>query len=455
MGTSLRVLVALATATSSSAAQQSLTIYNDGRVLLRSSIPARVPSGSSTHRLALGFLDPGSIFSLDSTVSLMGASYDAAVDEANTLRRAVGRRLVFETGAWKDGVAQTVEAEVLSVEPELFRMPDGTISFQRPGRPRYPSDLILTAPTLTLGVRAAAAREALRLGWFTGGAAWDASYAVMLSRGTARVSGQAAIQSGRLSVDDGQVQLLAGNVGRAPASRPPMARDYRVQEMAVMAKVAEGAAGEEGVGEAHLYTVPGTLTLRPGTATLAALFDPATTTWDRTYILRGQLPWYGPLPQYGEEEKPPVEVQYTLKRALKTPFGDAPMPAGTWRLYEADGAGRPQLIGETRGGHTAAGQDVKLSAGSAFDLTAERVQTDYVTAREGNRTVATASYRVTISSARDSAVTVEVIESRRGEWTLLESSLPGEKLSSTETRFRVRVPGKGQASLTSRVKVIW
>ena len=88
--------------------------------------------------LALGFLDAGSIFSLDSTVTITGASYDASVDEANTLRRAIGRKLVFETGIWKDNVMQTVEAEVLGVEPELYRMPDGTLSFQRPGRPRYP-----------------------------------------------------------------------------------------------------------------------------------------------------------------------------------------------------------------------------------------------------------------------------------------------------------------------------
>lgn len=437
------------------AAQQSLTIYSDGRVLMRSTIQARVPAGTSSHRLAAGFLEPGSIFSLDSLVTITGASYDVSVDEANTLRRAIGRKLVFETGEWKDGVAQTVEAEVLGVEPELFRMADGTMSFHRPGRPRYPSDLVLVAPTFTLGVRSAAPRDALRLGWFSDGASWGASYSVILGRATARIAGQAEIQSGRLSADDAQIQLLSGNVGRAPSSMPRSPREYRLEEMAVSAKMADAAATEEAVGEAHLYSIPGTLTLRPGTATVAALFEPATTSWERTFILRGQLPWYGPLPQYGEEDKPPVEVRYALKRQLRTPFGDAPVPAGTWRLYDADAAGRLQLIGEARGGHTAAGQDVRLSAGSAFDLTAERVQTDYTTTRANNRTIATASYRVTISSAKDSAVTVDVIESRRGEWSLVESSLPAEKLSSTETRFRIRVPAKGQVTLTYQVRVVW
>ena len=450
----LRLLAACAAlAPASLTAQQSLTIYNDGRILMRSTIPARVPSGSSTHRVAGGFLDPGSVFSLDSTVSIMGASYDASVDEANTLRRAIGRKLVFETFP-QNGVVQTVEAEVLGVEPELFRLADGSLSFQRPGRPRYPADLVLLAPTLSLNVRSTATRESLRLGWFTAGGSWSANYAVVLGRGTARVSGQAEINSGRLSIENGEIQLLAGEVGRAPAAAPVMAR-ARVQEMAAMAKMADAAAGEESVGEAHLYTIPGTLTLRPGTSTIAALFDPASTTWDRRYVVRGQLPWYGPLPQYGEEEKPPVEVQYILKRAPRTTFGDAPLPGGTWRLYEPDASGRPQLIGEAGGGHTAAGQDVKLWAGNAFDLTAERVQTAYTTTRENNRTIGHAGYRVTVSNAKDSAATVEVVEDRRGEWSLVESSLPGEKVSSTETRFRLRIPAKGQATVTYRVRVVW
>ena len=76
-------------------AQTSLTIYNDGRVLVRRSVSANVPKGSSTQRLALGALDPATLFSLDSSVTLERVAYDGAVDEASVLRRSVGKRLVF------------------------------------------------------------------------------------------------------------------------------------------------------------------------------------------------------------------------------------------------------------------------------------------------------------------------------------------------------------------------
>jgi hypothetical protein len=154
----------------------------------------------------------------------------------------------------------------------------------------------------------------------------------------------------------------------------------------------------------------------------------------------------------------PVEVSYTLTRRARTPFGDLPLPAGTYRIYQPDGSGRLQLVGESSAGHVAPGQEVRLTAGNAFDLTATRIQTSYVTRRDTTRaarTVATADFRVTIASAKDSATTVDVLEERGGEWNVVSSSVPAERLSSTRTRFRVRVPPKGEATVTYRLRVIW
>ncbi|MEO7987796.1 MAG: DUF4139 domain-containing protein, partial [Gemmatimonadales bacterium] len=143
----------------------------------------------------------------------------------------------------------------------------------------------------------------------------------------------------------------------------------------------------------------------------------------------------------------------------KTDFGDRPLPGGVARLFQPDSAGRLQLVGEASMDHTPAGEDLKLSAGTAFDLTAKRVQTSYVTRRDSSkatwRTLATADYKVTLTNAGDSAVTVEVREERAGEWSVLSSSVAAEKISSTITRFRVKVPARGDAVLTYRVRAVW
>jgi hypothetical protein len=445
----MRGILLLAVAASPLAAQTGLTIYNDGRVLVRRTLPVALPSGMSHHRLAIGALLPGSLFALDSGVVVTGASYDAAVDEANTLRRAGGQALRFL--AVRGGTTDTISATVIGVNPERFRLADGRIVFQRPGIPLYPAELVLPEPTLTLAIRSAGARPNLRLGYFTGGAGWQAEYAVILGRGTARVSGQAAIASSALREPDVEVQLLAGSVGRAASPPVPMGALARQEAFAVQAP-----AEEQQIGEAHLYTIPGRATLEPGVTTTVALFEPAPAPWERAYVVRGQLNYSGPLQQYGPEPgQAPVNVYYALKRAARTPFGDLPLPGGVWRLYEADEAGRLQLTGESSAGHTAPGIDVRLFAGDAFDLTAVRTQTTYSTRRDSLRTIATADYRVRIASAKDSAVTVEVWEERAGEWSVVQSSVPAERLSSTRTRFRVRVPARGEAVLTYRIRAVW
>ena len=435
-------------------AQTGLTIYNDGRVLVRRTLPLAIGSGVSNHRLSLGLLDPSSLFALDSGVAVVGSSYDQSVDEVNTMRRAVGQTLKFLTGRERSGVPDTISATVLGVNPERFRLAGGQVIFNRPGLPLYPAELVLTDPTLALALRSARSWPSLRLGYFTTGASWNADYSVVLGRGTARITGQAAIPSSTLKVEDAEVQLLAGSVGRAGFGKgvnAPM-----VLERMAAADMAQSEASEQQVGEGHLYTIPGRITLEPGVTSSVALFEPASAPWERSYVVRGLIPWYGMLPQYGNEENPvPVEVQYTLKRTPKTPFGDLPIPGGVFRLYQADDAGRLQLIGESSAGHTAPGTDLRLSAGSAFDLTAKRVQMSYSTRRDSLRTIATADYRVSITSAKDTAVTVDVIEERRGEWTVISSSLPAEKVSSTRTRFRVRVPALGETVLNYRVRVIW
>ncbi len=436
-------------------AQTSLTIYNDGRVLVRRGVPAAVPKGASSHRLTLGALDPASLFALDSTVAITGVAYDGAVDEGSVLRRSVGRRLVFRTPL-PDRV-DTVSALVLGVDPLRLQLPDGRVTFTAPGAALYPAEVVVAEPTATLELRSGHAHDRLRLGYFTGGASWQASYQVVLGPRDARVSGMAVLESQALRAEDAEVQLLAGAVGRAEKPVPPPRPLLRAQT--AEAAFVDAVPVEQRVGEFHLYTLPGRSTLLPGLTTSVALFEPAGVAYQRTYVVRGLLPYWGHVPQQGEETLAPVEVSYTLKRPRKTGFGDRPLPGGVVRIYQADSAGRQQLVGEAGTEHTAAGEDLRLAAGTAFDFTARRVQTGIVTRRDssaaGIRIIATADYRVTIRNATDSAATVDVHEERAGEWTVVSSSVPAEKLSSTLTRFRVAVPVRGEARLTYRVRIVW
>ncbi|MDZ4865502.1 MAG: hypothetical protein SGJ01_18975 [Gemmatimonadota bacterium] len=430
----------------------SLTLYNDGRVLVRRLVSLDLKKGESTQLVALGEVDPATLFTLDSGVTLLGTRYDAAVDESRALNRAIGRTLTFQVGK------EIVSAEVLGVNPERYRLTDGTITFQRPGSPRFPAELVSLQPTLSLSLAADRARKELRLGYFTQGGGWGASYQVILGGATARITGAAVVNGGPLRVEDAELQLLAGQVSVAAPERDRYRLEGRMVANAAMAMDAK--MGEQKVGEFHLYTLPGRVSLEPGVITTVALFPAADAKTTKTYQVHGRIPWWGGLDQNGDEAEEPVNVVYTVLRARKTDFGDRPIPAGVVRLFEPDSAGRLQLVGEAATDHTPAGEDLRLNAGTAFDLTAKRIQTTYSTRRDTtvagvNRTIATADYKVTLTNAGSEPAAVEVLEERGGEWSVVSSSIKAEKLSSTRTRFRVLVPAAGKATLTYRVRVIW
>src|SRR4051812_31332432 len=216
----IRMAVVVATALavpSVLAGQTSLTIYNDGRVLVRRELPAKLPKGTSTQRLGLGALDPASVFALDPDVTLLRLSYDGAIDEASVLRRSVGKRVVFRIPESTD----TVSALVLGVDPLRLRMPDGRVTFTPPGAALYPAEVAVADPTLTLDLESARAKDALGLGYFTGGAGWQATYQALLGPKEARVTGMAILESQALRSDSARIQLLAGSVGQAQPAAPP------------------------------------------------------------------------------------------------------------------------------------------------------------------------------------------------------------------------------------------
>jgi hypothetical protein len=454
------LLAALALASAAPlSAQQSLTIYNDGRVLMRQAFDVKVPSGDSRASVNIGVADPASVVALEPGVRITHAVFEGVLSEGDVMRRAVGKEIRFVTTrpSAAGAVPDTIRATVLSADPLRLKLPDGSITFSMPGQALYPAELAGGEPTLALELSSKSALDRLRLGYFTGGARWSAGYAVILDRGSARVSGTAALSSDALAVQDADVQLLAGDVGTA-VSAPQPPRPLYARAEAAKAADAVGAA-EQRVGEFHLYTLAGKQTLKPGQTTLASLFAPAVTPYEKLFLVRGSIPYWGYLPQTGDEGDVPVSIAYTLKRERKTSFGETPLPAGVARVYQADDAGQLQLVGEAAVDHTPAGEDLRLDAGTAFDFTARRVQTSYTTRRDSTRgtwrTTATADYRVTISNATDSAVTVVVEERRAGEWAIVSSSVPAEKISSTATRFSVKVPARGEAALTYRVRAVW
>ena len=439
------------------AAQTSLSIYRDGRVVVRRTFPQALQQGRNTVTLRLEALDPATLFSTDTSVSVSSATVRYPSTSNDVLARAAGQTLSFVRVK-----GDTVRATVVRADPPQYKLPDGRMLLSPPGEPLFPAELVRTTPEAQLMLDASRARQRTDIAYVAQGMSWEALYQVILLGARCQVSGTATVTSQNLRVDSADVQLVAGAIRQ---TRQPKSEEgaYAVDAVVVRGGVVarqQALTTEEAVGETHVYQLPGRLTIEPGVPIATALFPRSSAPVTQELIVPGVLPWRGWIGQNQEPNRVPVQVWYTIKHAPKTAFGDRPLPAGTVQLYQADSSGRVQLIGEAANDHTAPGRDLRVQSGDAFDITAERVQTDYnqepvPPERKGllARQRVTAAYRVTITNAKTEAITVDVREAHFGAWKVIESSIPAEKLSSTETRFRVQVPAGGDATLTYSVQI--
>jgi hypothetical protein len=110
-----------------------------------------------------------------------------------------------------------------------------------------------------------------------------------------------------------------------------------------------------------------------------------------------------------------------------------------------------QFVGEDRIDHTPQDERVRLRMGNAFDIVAERVQTDYKVLNSGH--LYESSYKITLRNHKEEDVTVQVVERMVGDWEVLNASHEHKKESSHRIRFDVPVERKSSAEVTYTVRV--
>lgn len=431
----------------------SVTLFNSGRTLVRRSIPVRFPAGTSTQPLAIGVFDPASFTVLDPGVMVDRLTFDAGFDEDALLRRSIGQVFTFDMG---DG--KTWSARLLGVDPERWQVtsggPQGVI-FGRPGRLIWSVEQVPATPVADVTLTADRARQSVKVMYEAMGGAWNAGYRLFIGT-NGRFEGTATIQAGTFNLENAEVQLLAGDIGQKAVPAPMMLQRARNQAFED-ASITSGATSSEFIGEVRLYTVPGRVTFVPGAIVTLPLFAPTPVRSELRLTVLGAISYWGGVEQFPDEQEVPVQVSHRFERKLGTPFGDLPLPAGGVSVYDTDRAGRVQLVGQGSIGHTAAGEMLEVSTGTAFDVTARRTQTAYSTTIQQNprRTIATVEYSVVVKNAKDTPAAVEVREDRGGEWSVVTSSVPPVRRSSSRVVFPITVPAKGEVTVTYRLRVVW
>lgn len=321
-----------------------------------------------------------------------------------------------------------------------------------PGRLAFPSvpENMRDKPTLVMSImNPVAGGQHLELTYLTHGLSWQADYVAELNASEDRMdlNGWVTLTNqSATAYPNAQLQLIAGDVNLVTPT-PVLAR-----ETLAMSKSADmDQMKPEPLFEYHLYTLARPTSLAENQTKQVALMSALNVPVKKEYVLQGASHYYsGPYPDLGPVSK--VGVFVGLQNS-----GDglsAPLPKGIVRVYKKDTHGSAQFIGEDRIDHIPKNETVRLKLGDAFDLTADKKQTDFQKLpASGHNSIFESGYQVLLKNAKDEAVTVTVREPISGDWKVVSESLPHSRPTAHTAEWKVRIPPRSSTMLTYRVRV--
>lgn len=342
-------------------------------------------------------------------------------------------------------------ARIVSVHDGVVLEVDGRIETGVPGRLVFPAipDGLRTRPTLTAHVESDRGGETpLELAYLSHGLRWQTDYIATLGEDETTLSLAAWATVTNVSgadYPDARLRLVAGDINLASDGGPQLhkAQDMARAEAAMMA----APPAPEAAGDYHLYDYPHRVTLRDDEVKQLALIGARDVPFDKEYrTTGGQQPYTNAI---GEPRPEPVTVRLAFDNDEAAGLG-TPLPGGVVRVYRGGEAGL--FLGEGRIPDTPAGGDVKVTIGRAFDVRAERRQTDFVRVNQPRDSFESA-HEIVLANARDEPVTVTVSEAIPGDWEMLDESHPHDKAAANRAEWTVDVPAEGEAVLSWRVRV--
>jgi hypothetical protein len=446
--------------------QQSVavTIYNENLALIKD--VRRIALDAGINRLALrevsGRMRPetASLRSLThpGSLALLEQNFDFdLLTPAKLLEKYVGRDVRIIRMNPKTGVESTETATVLSANAGVVLKIGDRIETGLPGRIVYdgvPANL-RDRPTLVSELQSTrAGSQTVELSYLSGGLSWKADYVAELNAGDSALDLNGWVTLTNLSgtaYPNARLQLVAGDVNR-------VRDEMRLAAKSVGMRAAEAAApapqmAQESLFEYHLYTLQRPTNIADNQTKQVALLSSGGVPVTKELLLQGSDYYYrSSVGNVGQKLKVGVFVQFENREASRLGL---PMPKGTVRVYKKDSAGNAQFIGEDRIDHTPKNEKVRLKLGDAFDVTADKKQTDFKRREPTNQAsyVYESAYEIVLKNAKKEAQTGVVREPVPGDWSMLAESAHHAKVAAGTAQWKINVPAEGSTTLKYRVLV--
>ncbi|MDX6446748.1 MAG: hypothetical protein QOH71_3822 [Blastocatellia bacterium] len=439
-----------------------ITVYNSNLGLVRETRRLTLPQG----RIALRFADVtaqirpetvhlGSLTS-PSALRILEQNYQYdLLNPGKLLDKFVGKEITLVLRRYQNNTEsfEPVQATLLSNNGGQVWRINGQIvinpaNISEMRFPDLPKNLVAT-PTLVWDVEnKEGGSQIVEASYLTAGMNWRADYVLLVNADDTKGDLQGWVtltNTSGTSFEDARLQLVAGDVNRVSEERT-----YALAGAMQRKSVDEVSQfQEQGFFEYHLYTLQRPTSVRHNETKQVSLLEAAGFDVKKEFVLNGQHYYYTNYNNPGQPIKEKVGVYVQFRNSQLNKLG-MPLPAGTVRLYKKDDKGNQQFIGEDRIDHTAKDEDVRVKVGDAFDVVAERKQTDYKVIA---RNVYEYGYEIKIRNHKDGPISVVVNEPIGGDWEMISSTFEAKKTAAFAAQFNVPVAKDGEATLSYRVRV--
>jgi len=441
-----------------------VTVYNSNIALIRDVRQLTVPMGSFRLKFEdiAATVNPATVHFRSLTepekLNVIEQNYEYdLLEPAKLLHKYVGKEVTLVRSYMDNGTTKHEEVKAILLADNngpVWKIGNDIVTgiYAEGYRfPEVPANLY-DRPTLLMSLDNSGARKhQIEASYLANNLSWNADYVLTVAREerAADLDGWVTLSNNSgTAFHNARLQLVAGDLNRLPQGN--MQTRDEVRAMKSMA----GAAPQfqqENFSEYHLYTLGRRTSVEDKETKQISLLQGSGVPVEKLFVVNGQNFYYHNYQNPGSPLKDPVMVYYKFKNEEKAGLG-MPLPAGNVRVYQKDSKGGVLFIGEDRIDHTPKDETVTVHIGNAFDIIAERKQTDF---KKIANNVYEMEFEITLRNHKDTPITVEANEPIGGTWEMLSSSYKFTKTAAFAAQFHVPVDKNGTSVLKYRVRVTY
>ncbi|HXN65534.1 MAG TPA: DUF4139 domain-containing protein [Candidatus Acidoferrales bacterium] len=444
-----------------------VTVYNSNVALVRDTREIMLPTGDSRLRFMdiAASINPATVhfrsLGEPDKVSVLEQDYEYdLLDPEKLLQKYVGREVTLLHRVQNNGSTEWQEEKATLLADNggpVWKIGNQIVTGLAADGYRFPDlpDNLYSRPTLLwMLANGGARKQKVEASYLANNVSWSADYVLNVARddGSADLDGWVTLANNSgTAFRNAQLQLVAGELNRV---QPQSGAMMELKERARAGAAPAPPMTQEAFSEYHLYTLTRRTSVFDKETKQLSLLHSSSFPVQKVYVVNGQNYYYRSASAPGLPQRDSVMVYYKFTNEEKIGLG-MPLPAGTVRVYQADSRGGSLFAGEDNITHTPKDEFVSVHIGDAFDVVAERKQTDYKRLGTFLRDTYEMEYEITLRNHKDNPITVEVNEPIGGDWEMLNSTFPAKKTAAFAAQFEVPVAKDGTAVLRYRVRVHW